>query len=111
MDPNWLAAIGACFGVVVSVISLTTSRQALKATQSVTELDKTIKLALADFREELSRDKLLINQEVIDYRFKGEDDKIRSLDHRTTRNTDHIAMIMSALLNSGVNVQAPKQER
>jgi hypothetical protein len=86
----WIEAISAFVSLIVAFSALNTARS-----------NKTIKLALAEFKEELQKDRLLLNQEVIDYRFKGEDDKIRSLDHRTTRNTEHLSMILSVLLKAG----------
>jgi hypothetical protein len=83
----WIEAISAFVSLIVAFSALNSARS-----------NKNIKLALAEFKEELQRDRLLLNQEVIDYRFKGEDDKIRLLDHRITRNTEHIGMILSALL-------------
>lgn len=99
---EWVTAVGALLSAFVAIVALVTSRNALTASKSVADLDRTIKLALAEFREELGREKLLINNDVIDYRFKGEDDKIYQLDHRISRTQEQVTMILKALLEAGV---------
>jgi len=102
---QWLSALTSIISVIVAIFAFQASRNAIRATHSTEELNQTIDLALARFRENLNKDRLLINEELIDYRFKGEDDKIKALDHRTSRNSAHIAMVLSALLKSGVDLR------
>ncbi len=106
---TWVAAIVALGSLIVSAMALNTSRSALKTTQSVEQFQQTIELALNRFQDELTSKRLLVNPEAIDYRFLGEDDKIKQLDHRTTRNTDQITLILRHLLLKGIEVRSIDQ--
>lgn len=91
----WVAAIAAVFSLIVSVFALNASR-------SVARLDQKIELSLSRFKEQLTEGKLFADAEVTDLRLKGVDNYLTSLDHRTSRNTDHISMIFNALFKEGI---------
>jgi hypothetical protein len=109
MDAEWISACAAIIGVFVAIASMVTSRaalaaskNALSASQNMGEMQNAIKIALLDFKDDLAKEKLLVNHEVIDFRFKGEDDKISQLDHRVTRTQEQVSMVLKALLQTGV---------
>lgn len=101
----WLSTAASLISVIVATLALITSRNAVRATKSVEELDRKIELALSRFREEINKERIFATNEVIDYRFKGVDNSLRNLDHRLNRNSQQITLILGALLKSGVEVR------
>lgn len=96
-----LTAIAAVLSVVVSFTALQSSRAAMTASKTVKDLDQRIELSLSRFKDDLAKDKLFAKEEVTDLRLKGVDNSLRDLNHRTSRNTEQISMILQTLLQNG----------
>lgn len=98
----WIVAIAALLSLFVSIAALSASRNAMKASEGMARLDQKIELSLSRFKDDLAKDKVFAKEEVTDLRLKGVDNSLRDLNHRTSRNTEQISMILQTLLQSGV---------
>lgn len=104
--PTDLSSSVAAFAAVVSVI---VSILAYNAARKASELDQKIQNSLLRFKEDLVAGKAFADDRITDLRLKGVDNYLGALDHRTTRNTDHITMLFSALLSCGVDLTRVKK--
>jgi hypothetical protein len=101
----WVAAVAAILSMVVSIFALIASNSAKKASEEMALLDQKLELSLSRFKDVLLKSDMFASEEVTDLRLKGVDNSLKDLDHRTSRNTDHISMIFKALLTKGIDAQ------
>lgn len=112
---NLISVLATLVSVFVAIAALIASKQAKSAATAMNGLDQRIELSLSRFKEDIVSQGIFANNEIVDIRLKGVDNSLRDINHRTNRNTDHITILISALLKSGVDIvrlsTANEQER